>query len=276
MTPDAQAVQRRVDGTRIDADLHEGGERGAIILHGLASERRALGPLPAELADRGFTVLAPDLRGHGTSEGQRGVVSRERVRADLDRWTEVLSDEGAGLDLLAGHSLGGLWSLYAAPELDARAVAVVASPASIRSQLNPLELVGYRVAGAADKLARALGASTLRAPYQVGVEDVLADPEAIERAREWELLQETVPLVNVDEFLAIDGPAWARRVEGPTLVAYAEDDELVDRESTRELYEALPGGRTWMGLPGPHSCFLDRAGEDCAEQVADWAAERLA
>lgn len=276
MTPDARLVQRRVDGTRIDADLHEGGELGAILLHGLASERRALGPLPAELADRGFTVLAPDLRGHGASEGRRGVVSRERVLADLDRWTEVLADEGTGLDLLAGHSLGGLWSLYAAPELDARAVATVASPASIRSQLNPLELVAYLIAGAADKLARALGASTLRVPYQVDVEDVLADPEAIERAREWEILQETVPLANVDEFLAIDGPAWARRVEVPALVAYADDDELVDRESTRELYEALPGDRTWMGLPGPHSCFLDRDGGTCATRFSDWASDRLA
>lgn len=271
---DPQIRTRRIDGTRAEAEFHEAGDRGAIALHGFASDRRELGPLPAALAGAGLTTLAPDLRGHGASEGPPGRLSRERVLADLTAWRDELAEAGAELSLIAGHSLGGLWALYAAPELEPDAVAAIASPASIRSELSGLEIAGYRAAGAVDRLWRGAGGSTRRVPYDVGLDELIDHPRALERVRRMDLLQETVPLTNVPELLAVDGPAWAARVEGPALVAHGCRDAYIDRESTHRVYEALPGEKTWLELPGPHSLFLDVEAEECARRVAAWADER--
>lgn len=275
MASDDRVVEREIRGVRAEADLVAGGDAGAILLHGLASERRALGPLPDVLAEQGFTVVAPDLIGHGASDGPRGVLERGRILDELRAWRATLDEAGASLDVLAGHSLGGLWALYAAPELEPTAVAAIASPASVRDELSAIELFGYRIGGAVDRWVRRVGGPSLRVPYQVDLEDVLDDEDAIERARRISLLQETIPLVNVPELLAVDGPAWARRVDQPTLVVYADRDRLVAREGTRRLHDALPGERTWLGLEGPHSLFLDARGEACAEQVADWMREHV-
>lgn len=277
MAPDKpRTVHVTVDGETAEGDLHGAGEQGAILIHGLGADRRELGPLPGTLAQTGLTVLAIDLRGHGASEGLRGRLSRARVLADLEAWTQRLGREGAELSLLAGHSLGGLWSLYAAPELGPDAVAAIASPASIERELVTGEKTAYRIAGGLDRLVRRLGGSTLRVPYRVTVEDTIDHPRALERVRGMDLLQDTVPVVNVDELLAVDGPAWARRVEVPALVAHGCRDGLVPRESTHALYEALPGEKTWMELPGPHSAFLDVEADECARRVAGWADEVLA
>lgn len=273
--PDPEIAHVTVDGEAAEADLYPGGQQGAILIHGLASERREMGTLPPALAEAGFTVLAIDLRGHGASQGARGVLSRARVLEDLTAWTDRLAEADAVLSLLAGHSLGGLWALYAAPRLDPDAVAVIGSPASIRSELGRLEEIGYKLAGRIDALVRRVGGPMLRVPYRIGPKDTLDDPDAIERARELDLLQRSIPLVNLDEFLAIDGPAWASTVHAPTLVAYASNDAVVPTESTRQLYEALPGERDWIELPGPHAMFFDRQAETCAARVTDWATRAL-
>lgn len=276
MAPDARVVTVTVDGETAQADLHDGGGPGAIVIHGLGADRRELAGFPTALSDAGFTVLNIDLRGHGASEGLRGRLARERVRADLDAWTDALADEhDRELSLLVGHSLGGLWALDSAPRFDVDAVAALASPASVRSELFLLEHAAYRIAGATDKLVRALGGSTIRVPYRVGLEDTLDHPRAIERVAEMDLIQPDVPMINVPDLLAIDGPAWARRVEVPALVAHGCRDTFIPRESTHALYEALPGPKTWMELPGPHSLFLDMEAQECARRVVSWAQDAV-
>ena len=75
------------------------GERRALLLHGLTSAGSTWWRTGEALADLGFTVVAPDLRGHGSSP--RGdSLSLEAYRDDV----LLLGD---GWDLLVGHSLGG-------------------------------------------------------------------------------------------------------------------------------------------------------------------------
>ena len=76
-----------------------GGSRRALLLHGLTSAGSTWWRLAEELAELDFTVVAPDLRAHGTSPaGDR--LSIESYRDDV-----LLL--GGGWDLLIGHSLGG-------------------------------------------------------------------------------------------------------------------------------------------------------------------------
>ena len=75
------------------------GPRRALLLHGLTSAGSTWWRLADDLAESGFTIVAPDLRAHGTSPAGDSL-SIESHRDDV-----LLL--GGGWDLLVGHSLGG-------------------------------------------------------------------------------------------------------------------------------------------------------------------------
>jgi pimeloyl-ACP methyl ester carboxylesterase len=77
------------------------GDRVALLVHGLFSDSTSWHRLGPELANRGFTVLAPDLRGHG--ESPRGRYSPTDWALDL-----VDTFIGRPIHVAIGHSLGGL------------------------------------------------------------------------------------------------------------------------------------------------------------------------
>jgi pimeloyl-ACP methyl ester carboxylesterase len=103
--------------------LHPNGTAGrALLLHGLGSDGLTWWRLGSQLADRGFLVLAPDLRSHGHSP-----TAHDHRIATLAGDVALL---GGGWDLVVGHSLGGAVAaeLLARPDLDITA-AVLVDPA---------------------------------------------------------------------------------------------------------------------------------------------------
>ncbi|MFI9105706.1 alpha/beta fold hydrolase [Streptomyces fildesensis] len=96
------------------------GDRIALLVHGIMSDHRTWRRVGPALADRGYRVIAVDLRGHG--ESPRGEYSPELFAEDL---VETLP---GGAELAVGHSLGGL-ALSLAAERLAPARAVYSDPA---------------------------------------------------------------------------------------------------------------------------------------------------
>ncbi|KZX19861.1 alpha/beta fold hydrolase [Rathayibacter tanaceti] len=81
--------------------------RTALLLHGLGGAAGTWWRVSEALTAAGWTVCAPDLRGHG--EGPRGGSSRHDDYAD-----DVLASGGGPWDLVVGHSLGGAVAVRAA------------------------------------------------------------------------------------------------------------------------------------------------------------------
>ena len=96
------------------------GPKTAILIHGLLSDHGAWCRVAPAMAERGYRVLMPDLRGHGRSP--RGEYTPEAWAADL---VESLP---AGADLAIGHSLGGMALSLAVDRLRPR-LAVYVDPA---------------------------------------------------------------------------------------------------------------------------------------------------
>ncbi|MEU1116132.1 MULTISPECIES: alpha/beta fold hydrolase [unclassified Streptomyces] len=96
------------------------GDRIALLIHGMMSDHRTWRRVGPALADRGYRVIAVDLRGHGASG--RGAYGA-RLFAD-----DLVDTLPAGADLALGHSLGGL-ALSLAAERLAPARAVYCDPA---------------------------------------------------------------------------------------------------------------------------------------------------
>src|SRR3954462_10736822 len=90
------------DGHRVS--YRTGGEGPLLVLiHGITSSSASWEPVLPALAER-FTVLAPDLLGHGQSDKPSGDSSLGS-HACLVR--DILLALGHGPATIAGHSLGG-------------------------------------------------------------------------------------------------------------------------------------------------------------------------
>lgn len=88
-------------------DLHcltwGSGTKRALLLHGVSSDAGGWWRVGPDLADLGYSVTAPDMRGHGGSPH----ADDYRLEAYRD---DVLA-LGDGWDLVLGHSLGGAVAL---------------------------------------------------------------------------------------------------------------------------------------------------------------------
>ncbi len=101
-------------GNRLAADVYGQGPRAALLLHGGGQTRHAWRATARKLAERGFTAICVDQRGHGDSEwvagGHYGFADFGRDAVALGRQVE----ERFGAKAVAiGASLGGIASLHA-------------------------------------------------------------------------------------------------------------------------------------------------------------------
>ena len=76
----------------------------AVLVHGITGWWRTWWRVGPALADRGWRVIAVDLRGHGTSPRVDGIATAESLADDVAASIEALAV--APVDALIGHSLG--------------------------------------------------------------------------------------------------------------------------------------------------------------------------
>jgi alpha-beta hydrolase superfamily lysophospholipase len=95
----------------------EGSARGVVVInHGFKAYGGLYEWVGGELAKRGFSTFALDMRGHGRSEGEPLFVEHmSEYVADLDALVELAKTRAPGLPVFVlGHSAGGVVScLYA-------------------------------------------------------------------------------------------------------------------------------------------------------------------
>ncbi len=105
------------DGTALFATLYPSAlatpKGNALVLHGYADHGGRYDEVARTLNDAGLNALCVDLRGHGRSDGDRGLIRKfdeylEDTEAALAQLTEHCGDRDV---LLLGHSNGGLIAL---------------------------------------------------------------------------------------------------------------------------------------------------------------------
>lgn len=97
------------------------GDRVALLIHGIMADHRTWRRVGPALAERGYRVLAVDLRGHGAS-------GRAETYTARDFADDVVDTLPKGAELAVGHSLGGLTLSLAVERLAPRR-AVYSDPA---------------------------------------------------------------------------------------------------------------------------------------------------
>lgn len=270
-------VRLQVDGETLAAGLHEPGDevRGTLLmLHGMLSSRGELRDSPAALAERGWRVVALDLRGHGASEGERGWITRRRALEDVGTALDWFRDNGWTPAAVAGHSLGTAWVTSALPRFEDLGAGVLLSPVGrITDEITRTEYAFYRLGHLLHRLKSGLGLGSLSVPNQVGYDDILAEEEDAAWGREQGFLQEKVNLRSVPTYLEVDNEAWAAEVTDPCQVLVSNQDRLVRPEAQRRVHRALAGPAPKVEVDAGHSLLAGRARREVVEHVHGFLSE---
>lgn len=224
-----------------------------LLLHGMAGSSATWAPVLRPLA-RDFTVIAPDLLGHGQSEKPRGDYSLGAF-ASLVR--DVLVALGHDRATVVGQSLGGgiaMQFAYQFPERCERLVLV--GSGGLGEEVSPLlrilTLPGaeYLLPLACNSKVNAIGE---RLGSWIGRLGVRADPAVAEILRSFESLGDAETRAAFVHTLRSVVDVRGQRVSAndrlylasdvPTLVVWGDRDPIIPFAHALDAHERIPGSR---------------------------------
>lgn len=279
-----------VPGTSgLQARLHHADEPRAllVLVHGFGEHSGRYGRTIRFLTDRGITVAAYDLRGHGTAPGPRARVDMEtHIRDNLAVRDAVLewarSDEGGGAEtlprLLMGHSMGGLIAGESALRRpwDLKGL-VLSSPGLVVGEGTPAPL-------------RALAPVIARLLPFLPVEKL--DPREISRVPEYVEDYSSDPLVHHKGVPAVSAGTMlagglklierSRALRLPTLVLNGSADTITSPTGSRRFAQVAGTDHdprpeiTYREIEGGlHELFNDLCADEAYEALGEWLDARL-
>ena len=207
-----------------------------LLVHGLGEHSGRYAALAGDLNSQGVSVRGFDHRGHGHSQGRRGVVGKDPdclSRDTLDVFN-AYATEGDDLPFLFGHSMGGLVAMHAVSKLGLRPRGLVASSPALASYAGKFDrLLSQLLMRLAPDLTVANGLPADKLSHAPPIERAyLDDPDNHNRisARLAHYIFEAGPEV------VAASPAWTV----PTLLQIAGGDRLVDPAGARAFAIAAP------------------------------------
>jgi pimeloyl-ACP methyl ester carboxylesterase len=227
-----------------------------VFLHGAALDHTVWALLARWFAHRGCSVLAPDLPGHGRSEGE----PLPSINAMAD-WTAALIEASkAGSARIIGHSMGSLVALECAARHPQRvgAIALIGTAAAMPVAPDLLNAAEADDHAAIDMMSiwgygfrAGLGGSLAPGMWMLGGAERL-----LERARPGVLFKD---LSACNEYR--DGLASAAKVTAPATLVLGERDMMTPARAGSELAAALPNARVIMLKGAGHMLISERPDE---------------
>ncbi len=221
---------------------HDGSNgRAVILVHGFTGIPAHFRPLGGFLHDRGYTVIAPLLPGHGTTPA-------DMADSSDDDWIGAIQMARAGAASthdevhLVGLSMGGLISIIVGASAGATTISTINSPITFRDKRILLTPFVHR----------------LRPKVEWSTSD---PPDLDDDVSEYWVPYPSHPTRSAADLLSISrrAHAAARTVTAPTLVIQSLVDQTVDPRSGRQLAEAFGGDCTLVWLERSiHNSLLDR------------------
>jgi pimeloyl-ACP methyl ester carboxylesterase len=233
-----------------------------LLLHGITNSSASWEPV-LPLLERHFTVLAPDLLGHGDSAKPRGDYS---LGAAASLMRDLMLALGFERATVAGHSLGGgiaMQMAYQFPERIERLVLV--GSGGLGHQVTPLlravalpgsELVlpllaSLPLLNAGAAVGRWLASVGLRVGADLGeMAAGLTTLQDIEARRAFVHTARSVIDISGQRVSAIDKLYLAEAV--PTLLVWGEQDPIIPARHGVRAHQLMPGSRLELFAAAGH------------------------
>jgi pimeloyl-ACP methyl ester carboxylesterase len=253
-------MQLKVNG--LDVFVGTGGKPfdrevpAVVLLHGAGMDHTAWALHDRWFAHHGFSVLAPDLPGHGRSAGEP-----LKSIAELADWTAALiAASGTSKARLVGHSMGSLIALETAARHPDKVSALTLIATSSRMTVGPdlLKAAEINDHGAVDMVsiwglgfAAELGGSLAPGLWMHG------GAQRILEASKPGVLFADLAACNAYEG-ALDAAA---KVKVPATVIIGERDMMTPAKAGKALAAALTGSRTVVLAGAGHMMMAERPDE---------------
>lgn len=227
---------KTADGTRLHLRHwpHAGPRGTVLIVHGLGEHIGRYEHVAEWLGARDFAALGYDHRGHGRSDGRRGVIPRRRtLENDLCFVAEELRPQRGPLIVLA-HSLGGGVAAGAVARGRLTPDALVLSSPALAARLSPVQRLqlwfGLRVAPG------------LAQPNGLDPQKIAHDPATVRAYIDDPLVHDRISARVAQATLDAGAAAVASAAEWrvPTLLLYAGDDHFVDPAGSDAFAASAP------------------------------------
>ena len=252
-----------VDGVGIEYEVHGAG-RPVVLLHGFPDTGRLWRHQAPVLAEAGFQVIVPDLRGYGLSDKPSEVeaYSLPLLAGDV---MAVLADAGAERAHVVGHDWGAAlaWALasFAPGSVDHLAVLSVGHPSTFRRTLEQRQKSWYMLLFQFPGIAE----TWLAADNWVNFRNWSGHPDASQVITELEANGSLTPALNyyranIPPERWVAPPVQLPPVQSPTMGIWSTKDiALTERQMTDSAghvagpwrYERLDGPGHWMQLEVP-------------------------
>ena len=247
--------------------------RGTIVIaHGLGEHARRYGQLAHELSNDGWTVWAPDHRGHGRSSGARGTIpTATAIRDDLLEALALARSAQAGPVVLLGHSMGGAFAAWAIAHAPTAADALILSSPALRADLSiGQRLLMHTMRRLAPNLTVGNGLDVTGISHdQRVIEAYTADPLVHDRVSP----RLAYAITIAGETVRTAAPDWRT----PTLLLYAGADRLVNPQGSADFAASAPRDivttRCFDGLY--HELFNEPERDAPVSAVREWLGLRL-
>jgi pimeloyl-ACP methyl ester carboxylesterase len=265
-----------------DVAYRQAGEGDVLVfVHGIAGSSATWTPVMRRLADR-YTVLAPDLLGHGDSAKPRGDYSLGAYASGIRDLLAVLGHERA---TFIGHSLGGgiaMQLAYQFPDMCERLV--LTASGGLGKEVNILlraiaapgaeyvlpVVLTPRVHGVVGSVGRFLGKSGLRG--NALLDEIWSSYTRLTDARAQRAFVHTIRAV-IDtagqRVSARDRLYLAQEV--PTLIIWGTKDGVIPVDHAHVAHELMPGSRLELIKGAGHFVPIDRP-DTIAGILADFLA----
>jgi pimeloyl-ACP methyl ester carboxylesterase len=255
-----------------------------LLMHGITDSSETWAPVTPWLADR-FTLVAPDLLGHGDSATPRGDYS---LGAHASGVRDLLSALGHSRATVVGHSLGGgiaMQFAYQFPERCERLVLVSSGGLGrevhllLRAATLPgadyvLPLLASRqLVGLGRGVGAVLGLARLRLRPGGDLEALARGFASLGTAGSRQAFLHTVRSVIEPTGQRVHaGDRLHLAAALPTLIVWGERDSIIPLRHGKEAHAAMPGSRFEV-FPGaghmPHADDPERFADVLAAFCAD-------
>ncbi len=239
-----------------------------LLVHGLGEHAGRYAGWAGRFNERGVTLRAFDLPGHGRSDGRRGVIpSPEKVYDTIDIIIQSLATEFPGVPLfIYGHSLGGgivlNYLIRRRPHVNG---AIITSP-WVKLSVTPAP---FKVLLA--NIAKKLMPGMIQ-PSGLKTEHLSRDPEVVKAYKADPLVHGVISagLFGWMTAAAEETLNRASEINLPILLAHGRDDMISSPSGSVQVAESAPRATLKLWEGGYHELHNDLLKEEHFEFIIEW------
>lgn len=243
-----------------------------LFLPGIGTYCELYAELLARLSDHGFNVVGVDLRGHGYSDGPRGLYTVEESVCDLERVITALRDRGNGQVAVYGYSIGSVIALALA-EFDERVNATLCGTLLLTEQPPDLmhQMGWFWTWGTAQLFP------TLRVPLGnfMDFDTLLAGNPAGEVINDDPLVVFDYPLSTLSSLFTHRAASYSNRFDFDMAIIQGDRDEVLPLSYAERVVAHMAQPAELLVLPGEGHMIPWDNPTLLAQHSSNWLLTRL-